>query len=327
MLISVIVATYNRAHLLQSSIESLLKLETKNIFSFEVIVVDNCSTDHTKTVIDELHEKNKRIPIKYYSEKKPGVAYARNKGLKKAKGDWVAFFDDDQIADHAWLTKLVDVALTNNIDCIGGRIKLLLPRQDDSLPQVCRAILGSLNFGSKSKRLPKKCLPGTGSVLIKRKLFESIGIFDETFTRGAEDADLFRRIEKAGYELWYAPESIAYHVIPEYRLRNDYFIWCSLRDGVNYAYLDHKENGSLMMVWACILRVGQAVAVTMPKLCVAWLRQEDGVKLDQKCLLSKASGYFRETLFILAPKLFRQDSFFHRLDFRGERETFKKIES
>ena len=60
-------------------------------------------------------------------------------------------------------------------------------------------------------------------------------------------------------------------------------------------------------------------------LCIAWVSKKNDVGFDKRCSITKAYGYLRETLFLVAPKIFRQKRFFHWLDFRGERETFKKI--
>lgn len=321
MFISIIVATYNREKLLRSSLQSLLRLETGSKFYHEIVVIDNSSTDDTKAVVEEL-SKSAPVSLKYFIETAPGVAFARNKGVRKASGDWIAFFDDDQIADPNWLKELVAVVLTTGSSCVGGRIQLLLPEKASQLSPVCRALLGALDLGDKPTILPAKRLPGTGNVLIKRKLFDYVGQFDESFTMGCEDADLFRRIRRKGFELWYAPKAVAYHVIPEYRLKKQYFTWSSLRDGVNYAYLDRKEGGIVTLICACILRIGQALLVNLTRFCMAELRKDNAEAMGHRCLLSRTYGYARETLFLIAPKIFPQGQFFFRLEFRNERQTF-----
>jgi hypothetical protein len=176
--------------------------------------------------------------------------------------------------------------------------------------------------GNAPKKYPGKNLPGTGNVLLKRDVFVKVGQFDTTFSRGGEDVDLFRRIKRKKIDMWYAPNALAQHIIPPYRLEAGYLVWRSMRDGVNYAYLDLKESGFGNLFITCLARLGQALLLNVPRLLVVWARNDRVKAMGQICLLARAYGYLRQTLFILAPKIVPQKTFFHRLDFRGERKNY-----
>ncbi len=107
MFFSIIVPTYNRANLIRKTIESLLNQENQN---FEIIVVDDGSTDNTKDVIDQI-SSNK---ISYYQIKNSERGFARNYGSKLAKGDYLNFFDSDDIALKNHLSIADQAILTKN---------------------------------------------------------------------------------------------------------------------------------------------------------------------------------------------------------------------
>ena len=96
--ISVVVCSFNRAEGLRSALASLYDLETGNLFSYEIIVIDNASTDATPATIAQAAIESK-TPLRGVYEGRKGIAPARNRGIAEAKGEWVAFFDDDQRAD------------------------------------------------------------------------------------------------------------------------------------------------------------------------------------------------------------------------------------
>ena len=89
--VSVIIPTYNRAHLVGRAIKSVLNQTYRD---FEIIVVDDGSTDNTKDIIKEFQKKDKRIKYIPYEKNKGGSA-ARNTGIKAAKGEYIAFLDSD----------------------------------------------------------------------------------------------------------------------------------------------------------------------------------------------------------------------------------------
>ena len=106
MLISIIIATYNRRSHLILTLESLLKQQTDASFEYEVIVVDNNSNDATKTAVEsEFSKWNGRL--KYFLEPNKGKSYAMNKGINESKGQIIAFTDDDVIVDPRWLLNIV----------------------------------------------------------------------------------------------------------------------------------------------------------------------------------------------------------------------------
>ena len=158
----------------------------------------------------------------------------------------------------------------------------------------------------------------------KREVFERVGKFDISMVRGGQDQDFTRRAKESGYEMWYTPRAIAYHQVPEYRVEKSYFKWASQRHGQSFAYMDKKSRGRLWMILFGIARCGQALFVTLPKLFMARLRSDYGALLWRRALLWRTEGYLRMMLFLFAPWFFTQKTYFQKLEFRKERNEFKK---
>lgn len=112
-LVSIIIPTYNRAEYIERAINSALSQSYKNI---EIIVIDDGSIDNTKEIIEKFKKK-----IKYIYQKNSGVSAARNRGIKEAKGAWIAFLDSDDVWLHDKITKQMDLINNNNLQiCFTG---------------------------------------------------------------------------------------------------------------------------------------------------------------------------------------------------------------
>ena len=184
-----------------------------------------------------------------------------------------------------------------------------------------------MNKSNKKKRCTLKTVPSTGNALVKKTVFDIVGNFDSTMEYSGEDTDFFCRVLRAGFKIWFTPKAKIYHIVPSYRLKDDYFLWTSSRLGCNLARKDYMERGCTCLFLLCIARLGQALLINLPLMCLGYLKRYDGETLSRKCLLWKGVGYTRKTLFLIAPRLFQQERFFNRLEFRNEREIFPKDSS
>jgi hypothetical protein len=319
--VTVVVCTYNRAGLLRDALASLFALATDGRFTYEVLVVDNGSTDDTPAAVAEA-ARAAPIPFRSVRETVQGVAAARNRGIRETVAPWIAYFDDDQIADRRWLAELMAFAAEKRALCVGGANRLMLPAAAPAdLAPVCRWMLGETMGGAEPCRAVGRLAPGAGNLLIHRSVFDRVGVFDGSLKTAGEDGELFRRVEAAGVEAWYTPRALMYHVVPGFRARAGYLRWKSLGCGRLRAERD-GERGALRVAGTAAARLAHAALVAVPRLAWFRLRGRTGAALGDACLAWRAWGYFRTALRLIAPRLFPQRGFMERLEHRSERTLF-----
>src|ERR1035437_1804267 len=125
--ITVAICTSNRARMLKDALNSLVGLHTASEFTYDIVVVDDGSTDDTPAVVHAIMTSSD-AEIRYFRhDVNRGIAAARNTCVREARGEWLAFFDDDEIADHNWLSNLVTTGRTSGADCVGGPYLVRLP--------------------------------------------------------------------------------------------------------------------------------------------------------------------------------------------------------
>jgi glycosyltransferase involved in cell wall biosynthesis len=322
--ITVCLCTYNRADMLRLALESLGAQETEDRFSYEILVVDDGCTDNTPELVREMAE-NLPVPVRYLQALGKGIAHARTRGVEASSGQWIAFFDDDQEADPSWLKELMQLASEKQALCVGGRNWLRFYQQAPAqLSPITRAVLGEVDYGGQPLKCNRKSYPGCGNALVHKKVFELVGSFDENLIWAGEDLDFFRRVRMRGIEAWYAPNAVIYHLTPPYRLTGEYLFRTSLRSGENFAYRDFQEWGLAKTLLASIIRCGQALFITIPRLVKAYLVLDKAEILGRKCLLHRARGYGRGSLNLLAPNLFQKENFLAKIEFRKERHNFER---
>jgi len=298
----------------------MLKLETEGKFTYDVLVVDNASTDSTQSTIAQFLDHPEAVITGVY-EAKPGVAAARNRGLAEASGEWIAFCDDDQEADPRWLLELMRMAEDKQLRIVGGAVQLSLPH---GAPRPALAV--RRNFGesvsTEPHRYSKRVSPGTGNLLIHRSVIEQVGNFDESLRQAGEDTDLFRRIREAGIDAWFNPEAIVWHRIPAYRLTADYQRWSSRRTGWCFADRDRKESGLAKLLATALARGAQALLIRYPRYLTHSLLGRSQDALGTCCDLWRCEGYVRHAMASIAPLLLNQRAFREQIEFRNERSSF-----
>jgi GT2 family glycosyltransferase/peptidoglycan/xylan/chitin deacetylase (PgdA/CDA1 family) len=322
-LISVVVPTYNRAHWIGGALQSLVKQDTRQRFDFEILVVDNASTDGTASVVADFMRRSPGVAVHYLRQEIPGDAPTRNAGVRRARGQWLAFFDDDQLAEPGWLHQLLVAAEASGAAIVGGPVHLdLTSEQLARLGPVGRRTLRELTFYPRLQPYAERDLPGTGNALVSRHVFQDLGLFEETMISGGSDSDFFQRARRAGHELWYAPRAVIRHRIPPDRLTRAYLRWDALSGGAGQAlHVDRRRKG-LAATWGlCCLRVAQAALLHWPRWCWARFRHDETSELGRRIQLWRAEGYLRATLSMIAPRWFAQRSFFEWLEFRQGRKV------
>jgi GT2 family glycosyltransferase len=290
--ISVVVCTHNRAAMLRDALASLAKLATGGRFSYEIVLVDNASSDETPRVALEF---SKSLPaLRYVAEWKKGIATARNRGYREAKGEWIAFFDDDQLADPRWLLELFNYAHDYNLRAVGGPVHLKLPDGcDRDLHPFVRMLLGESRLGSEPFAYSPKVSPGTGNLMLHRSVFEQVGAFDEAFAVRAEDTDLFCRMWREGIEAWYVPAAIVHHVTPQQRLEEQYLSRLSVFTGGSVAQRERETTSFPWFTARFLAKTALYPLLLALKRRIATLRGQSESQLGVRCHRALIGEYTR----------------------------------
>ena len=247
--VSVILCTYNRCALLPKAIESLLAQEGSGV-QYELLVVDNNSTDRTREVCETLLSQS-RIPARYIFEPKQGVSYARNAALAVAKAPIIAFTDDDVCVSRDWVAGIKRTFdAYPAIDGIGGKV---LPRWSEAPPAWLTrrhwTPLALQDYGDVPLPVGAAnplCLVAA-NLAVRREVFDRIGFFAPDLQRvqngigSMEDLELHLRLWAAGGEELYVPDVVVTAPVQPERLTKEYHRRWYRGNGRFYALLHDPD--------------------------------------------------------------------------------------
>lgn len=236
MKVTVVIPTYYKNEY-KYALESVIKQKHDD---FEVIVVRNGA---------ERNSVLKKGKLTVYEIIKPGLDNARNFGIKHAKGEIVAFIDDDALASSNWIKMLVKSHKQIKAPVIGGKV---LPKwPNDKKPiwinGILLAYLSILDYSDKPVPVhPLDWLAGA-NISFKKYIFDKVGYFDEELDRkerillSSGEVDLCNKIREKGYEIFFDPSLVVKHVIPEFRLTPQYMVDRAYWQGISDFVLDKKH--------------------------------------------------------------------------------------
>jgi glucosyl-dolichyl phosphate glucuronosyltransferase len=228
--ISCVICTYNRERFLHSSIESLAN-QTLDRELYEVVIVNNNSTDNTDHIAQQLIEKYKEnVNFTYVIESKQGLSHARNRGISEAKGEYICYIDDDAIASPDFLKNIVDFFESNpEAAGVGGKI---IPEYVDGKPEwmnhFMEGLVSKVDNGEKIFEYNGSKFPIGCNMTYKKSILLEIGMFDPDLGRkgnsgeASEEKDVFFKIFNKGYKVFYLPDIPVKHIIESARLEYPY---------------------------------------------------------------------------------------------------------
>jgi GT2 family glycosyltransferase len=247
--VSIIVATYNRATLLDECLDHLGRQRFRP--GDEVIVVDNGSTDDTAAVVAR-HRSRYAVPLRLLNESLPGKSRAIARALIGATGEVLAFTDDDVNADDGWLDAVRTAMSDADVALMGGPVA---PRWHPAVPLWIRrarerhprlgAPLALLDYGDRPLALGPRAVLGA-NLAVRRQLFTELGGFPAHLGKlrgtllSGEDHELCRRVQAAGFRAMYFPGAIVHHYVPADRARVPYFLKWFFWSGITHAIMDSE---------------------------------------------------------------------------------------
>jgi glucosyl-dolichyl phosphate glucuronosyltransferase len=230
-LISVVLCTRNRADLLRRALDTLAAQDL-DPSSYEIVLVDNASSDHTSQVVQAFPGA---ATLRHLREDRIGLCVARNTGWRAARGAIVAYFDDDAEACSSWLTAVKDIFSRPDaarVGAVGGPVAPIWQMQrPDWLPDAVAGSLTIVDWGPNEKDildLDREWLVGA-NMAVPRRVLEEVGGFHPLLDRigsnllSSGDVHLQKQIVRHGYSCVYSPAMAIRHLVPPSRLRKDWF--------------------------------------------------------------------------------------------------------
>ena len=229
--LSLVIATYNRAEQLMITLDSVAAQQC-SCGEWECVVVDNNSQDDTRERVERFTAEHPELNLRYIFEQKQGLSHARNAGIAASVGDIIAFIDDDERIVEEFVEAYITL-FDSYPDAMAAGGKIIAdyptgrPRWMSHYPEL--PIANPMDFGEEVKPFPKSRIPGGGNMAMRRRVFETIGVFDTSLGRtgkkliGGEESDLFERMAKFSMRCYYVPRAVMYHIIPEEKLTAEYF--------------------------------------------------------------------------------------------------------
>jgi succinoglycan biosynthesis protein ExoM len=225
--ICICVCTYKRPQYLRRLMTGLTTQETGGLFTYSMVVTDNDWLQSAEPVVSEF-ALTSAIPIHYCVECQQSIAMARNKAVDNARGDFIAFIDDDEVPGQRWLLRLFQTCRTYGVDGALGPVR---PHFDERTPSW---VIKGKFYDRPSYRtgfLIDATKGRTGNVLLKRSIFAGIGEPFRAQFRSGEDQDFFRRMIERGHAFVWCEEAVAYEVVPSLRCKRIFMMKRALLRG------------------------------------------------------------------------------------------------
>ena len=286
MVVSIIIPTFNRFDQLNRTLAKLLELNTSKKL-FEIIVVDNGSTDTTAEVVKQHQIAHPTTTLKYFYDAIPGLLTGRHRGAQEAKGDILTFIDDDVLVSSTWLDTIIKVMSTKpEIALLTGTN---LPLYESYPPEWLSYFwseceygkhcgwLSLMDFGNDEKEIHPNFVWGL-NFTIRKNIFEQLGGFHpdnipKAFQhfQGDGETALTRKAILHKYKAYYHPDILLYHLVTTDRMTIDYFKKRAFYQGVCDSFASFRTyntpkilNKNLLKKIEHKVKIAQYIFVSKP---------------------------------------------------------------
>ena len=269
MILSIIICSYNRASYISDALTSLY-CQSAGLKAFEVIIVDNNSTDNTKEVYAIWRQTNTNGQFTFISETQQGASFARNTGAAIAKGEWVCFMDDDAVATPNYVENILK-HIQNKPDAVGfgGRIiPKYIPSEPKWMSYYVSSLVGNFDYAPIACAFENGKYPLESNMIVKKSVYDKIGGFNVnlpgvvgTLRIGGEGKELFYKILALGHIIYYDPAICVHHVVEVKKLTSEYMyrVASGIGRGEKTRTLAISKAAYLIKVLEYFLKLGAAV--------------------------------------------------------------------
>ena len=269
MTLSIIICSYNRASYISDALTSLYN-QSSGLDDFEVIIVDNNSTDNTKDVYTLWRQANAKGVFTFISETKQGASFARNTGAAIANGEWVCFMDDDAVATVDYVKNILrHIQDQPLIVGFGGRIiPKYIPAEPKWMSYYVSSLVGNFDYAPTACAFGNGKYPLESNMIVKKSVYEQIGGFNVnlpgvvgTLRIGGEGKELFYKIIALGHTIYYDPSICVHHVVEVKKLTPEYMyrVASGIGRGEKTRTLNISIGAYLLKILEYIFKLGAAI--------------------------------------------------------------------
>lgn len=231
--LSIVICTYNRCRYLPQALASIAAQHVP-AGQFELIVVDNASTDDTSAIVHDFMATHPAIPTRYVFEGNKGLSFARNRGWSEAAAAIVAYVDDDVILFDDYVRNLISFFRQNpQAMGAGGRV---IPKYEDAEPAwmspYLRGFVGAVDHGNAVKKFDDSMkYPAGANMVYRTSILRKAGGFNNELKFRSDDKYIFYKVHQLSDDIYYLPDVALYHYIDAARLAPDNFKKLFLKTG------------------------------------------------------------------------------------------------
>ena len=291
--VSIVVCTYNRADVLRSALETL-RVQYAPLEFFEIIVVDNNSTDATPAVVEGFQKD--MANLRYCFEPEQGLSHARNRGWREAKGEYVAYVDDDCRMPVDWLGNALNVIERAAPAAFGGPYK---PWYQTPPPEwVKETYFSTLDKGDTARALGKGEYLSGGNFFAKREILEWLGGFDSALGMQGDDIgtgeetrlQIAIRDAVEGSDILYDPALVVEHLVRLEKIRPWWLLRHRFQSGRYSQRVFSPETDSIANRLASAVSCGKCLILFLQSLCFGTVLR------DRRRFPSVKNYFFEETI-------------------------------
>lgn len=268
-LLSLVICTYNRQRYLPGSLEGLSQQTSPNA-DFEVIIIDNASTDRTSQIAKSFIENHPSLNVRYVFEENKGLSFARNRGIKEANAPLIAYVDDDVILTPDYVQNVTDFFKKNpHAMGAGGKV---IPKYEEGHEPVWMSkylfgFVGNVNHGEsikifdKSMRYPVGC-----NMIYKKEILEKAGGFNNDLRFRSDDKYIYYKVAELSKEIYYLPQAWLFHYIDAHRLEIENFRKLFLKTGneeKRRVRAEHQTFGVLKKFFEFLFKWGASLILLL----------------------------------------------------------------
>lgn len=265
--ISVVICTYNRDKFIGEALNCLAR-QTLPADAFEIIVVDNNSTDNTAKITKDFIASHPQLNARYVYEPEKGLSFARNRGIQEAQAPIITYIDDDAEATPGFLENIANfMHVDKTIVGIGGKV---IPKYSEShepnwMSKYLNGFVGSMDYGPLPKRFDNTMkYPAGCNMTYTKEILKQAGGFNNQLTFRSDDKYIYYQVTKLSDNIYYLPDAMLYHNIDTDRLSFSNFKKLFLKSGNEEKIRVHSEKGEPAVVkkfFELIFKTGASIAL------------------------------------------------------------------